>query len=139
MSKYQELKQLCKSYALEFKDCGNGHVQIKGHGSLVNYWPESKRRTAFVKATGESVPHCSNWDAVKLCMQNGKVGLKPRKKAITKEAAKDIKPTLTNPMQHESFYNGETPPWEFPGPYIGCIETLEQDFINKWDLSERLL
>lgn len=45
------------------------------------------------------------------------------------------KPKLGNPMKLESFYTGETPPWEFP-EFIACIETIQQDVIDRLGLSE---
>ena len=32
------------------RDCGNGHIQIEGR-LLVNYYPDSRKRTAYVAAT----------------------------------------------------------------------------------------
>lgn len=43
-----------------------------------------------------------------------------------------------NPLQLESFYNGEKPPWEYP-EYIYCIEGLLQESIDRLDLSESVV
>lgn len=107
-------RALAKSHALEFKDCGGGHVQIKGNGILVNYYPDSKNRTAYI-AGGETIKHCNPYNAVKLCLVgNKKVKLKPKKKPSKHGPAFDPKPVTTNPAGIRNFYNGEKPPWEYP-------------------------
>jgi len=35
---------------VEFKDCGNGHIQLKGQ-LLVNYYPQSSKCSAYVAGT----------------------------------------------------------------------------------------
>lgn len=46
-----KLKKLTDEKGLQVVDCGNGHLQIRGGALLVNYWPESKRRSAYVAGT----------------------------------------------------------------------------------------
>lgn len=64
---------------------------------------------------------------------------KPKKKRISKP--KEFKyppnrgPKQTNPLCRQSFYSGDKPPWEFPD-YVDCIETVQQDVIDRLDLSE---
>ena len=112
-------KALAESHGLKFKDCSNGHVQIEGHGIQVNYWPNSKKRTACVK-NGESVLHCSPWDAVRLAMVSGKPGLKPKNKNISKNGPDfKVKSARTNPAGIKHFYAGNILPWEFP-TFIMC-------------------
>lgn len=112
-NKYNELELLAKSHSIEFTDLGNGHVQLKGHGTLVNYWPESKNKTVHVK-NGETIKHCSAWDAVRICMTSGKPGLRPKLKNISKNGPSfDLFPITTNPSGLRNFYNGKIPPWEF--------------------------
>ena len=119
MDHSEELERLAKAYSLTFKNLGNGHLQIEGHGAQVNYWPNSKNRTAHVKG-GESTKHCAPWDVVRLCLQSGKQGLSPKKKNITKNKPQmDLKPVRTNPAGIKNFYKGLIPPWEFP-TMIGC-------------------
>lgn len=110
----QQTKMLAESHALDFKDHGNGHVQISGHGMLVNYWPESKNRTAQISG-GETVKHCSPFDAVKLCMAQDRVVLKPGKKPSVNGPDFDLKPITTNPAGIKHFYDGSRPPWDFDG------------------------
>lgn len=119
MNEIQKLQKLVESQALEFRDCGKGHIKISGHGSVVNYWPLSRKRTAHLEG-GESIPNCSHWDAVKLCLNAGKPGLAPPKKRITKNPPQvDLKDTKTNPARICHLYNGKTPPWEYP-TFIAC-------------------
>ena len=47
------LVKLASDKGLKVKDCGNGHLQITGGPLLVNYYPTSKRRTAYVGSTRE--------------------------------------------------------------------------------------
>lgn len=51
---------------------------------------------------------------------------KAKRKRVRKDrynwAALCRKPKVTNPRGKTQFYNGDTPPWEFPGPLITCIE-----------------
>jgi hypothetical protein len=109
-------KALAEQHGLKFKDCGGGHVQLSNHGVLVNYYPDSKKRTAHI-AGGASVPHCSPWDAVKLCMESGKPGLKPKKRNISKNGPvrKDIRPKKTNPAGLKHFHNNDSLPWDGEG------------------------
>jgi hypothetical protein len=104
-------EQLAKANALKFTDHGNGHVQIEGHGTLVNYWPNSKSRTAHIK-NGETVKHCSPWDAVRLCLTKSSQYIKPKK--VSKNApAVELEPIKTNPAGIKNFYNGKAAPWDF--------------------------
>lgn len=109
----QQTESLAKANALEFKDHGNGHVQISGHGVLVNYYPLSKRRTAYNVSTGETIKDCGPWDAVKLCLTSAKNGMKP-KKPSKREPDVKLEPVTTNPAGLKHFYKGDVPPWEHP-------------------------
>lgn len=109
----QNTQALAESHGLEFIEHDGGHVQIKGHGVLVNYWPDSKNRTAHVHG-GQTLKHCNPYDAVKLCMTGGKTTLKP-KKAITESGPEiDLRPFTTNLAGVRHFYDGDKPPWEYP-------------------------
>lgn len=104
---------LAKSHALEFADHGGGHVQIKGHGVLVNYWPDSKNRTAYVVG-GPTVKHCNPYDAIRLCLTSGKTTLKPKAKPSNRGPDFDVRPHHANPAGIKHFYDGDKPPWEYP-------------------------
>ena len=104
---------LAKSHGLEFTNHGDGHVQIKGHGVLINYWPDSKNRTAHVHG-GQTLKHCNPYDAVKLCMTSGKTTLKPKHNPTENGPEIDLRPFTTNPAGVRHFYDGTKPPWEYP-------------------------
>ena len=111
MNKLLEIQRLAEANALKFKDCGNGHIQISGHGTMVNYWPESKKRTAH--CNGNTAPNCSAWDAVRLCLTNAKSVMKPKK--TTKNPPQvTLEPMTGNAAGIRHFYDGEKPPWEYP-------------------------
>ena len=114
---------LAKSYSLEFTDCGNGHVQIKGHGILVNYWPESKNRTAHI-AGGPTIKHCNPYDAIKLCLSGGQPKLRPKAKSTQNAPQVDLEPIRTNPAGIRHFYDGNKPPWEFPSTIMAASDLL---------------
>ncbi|MCG8434404.1 MAG: hypothetical protein MJA83_10270 [Gammaproteobacteria bacterium] len=113
----KETELLAKSYGLEFKNCGNGHLQLSNHGVLLNYWPNSKGRTAHMPQTGQKQSNCSPWDAVSLCLNAAKSGMRPallKKKKLSKNKPKvNLGSTKTNPAGIKHLYDGETPPWEF--------------------------
>lgn len=43
----KKLRRLCEKAGIRLEECDNGHYKIHG-GVLVNYWPESKMRTAYI-------------------------------------------------------------------------------------------
>lgn len=118
----QNTKLTAESHGLQFKDCGGGHVQISGHGVLVNYWPESKKRTAHIPG-GKKLTNCTPWDAVQFCLTNGKGGLRPEKKAGKKVSKNgpdfDLRPVKSKSVV-KHLYDGELAPWEYEGPMIMC-------------------
>ena len=118
MSDLKDLEMLAKSYAIDFADKGNGHIQLSGHGIMVNYYPLSKNRTVFYN--GKTVKHCTNWDAVKICLNESKQGLGMKKKDIPKNRPSFSLETIkTNPAGIKHTYKGSIPPWEFED-FIYC-------------------
>ena len=77
------------------KDCGNGHIQIKG-ALTVNYYPESKKRTAYVCGMVGSAKHVDPKKAVAMANEppfnNGfksprlKTYKKPKENLLSKNA-----------------------------------------------------
>jgi 5-methylcytosine-specific restriction endonuclease McrA len=53
MSIIAKMRKLAESQGLTVKDCGKGHIQITGGPMLVNYWPDSRKRTCYVGSTRE--------------------------------------------------------------------------------------
>lgn len=108
----RDVKSLAEANALKFKDCGNGHVQISGHGVLVNYYPMSKRRSVYCPTTGLRLSDCSAWDAARLCLsETPHDAIKPKKVSKNRPQV-DLKPVSTNPAGIKHFYSGEVPPWD---------------------------
>lgn len=68
MNEIAELKKIADGVNVRIKDCGNGHIQIEGL-MLVNWWPESKKRTAHVGATRKGFTGVSAQRAIELAMQ----------------------------------------------------------------------
>ena len=116
----KDLESLSKSYGLQVKDCGGGHWQVYGRGNLVNYWPESKAKTAQLKGH-KGIKNCLPFDVVKLAI--GQHSKKDEPKLVRPKATKVIekqkttemlhysKGTTTNPAGIKHFYHGELPPW----------------------------
>lgn len=112
-----DVKGLAESHGLQFKDCGGGHVQLLGHGSLVNYWPLSKKRTAHRVSDSRRETSVTPWDAVRLCLGAAKAGMRPKAAKYAKKKQRpdfDIRPIKTNPAGLAHFYSGNRPPWEYP-------------------------
>lgn len=132
MNKLKELRNMAESYAIEYSDKGNGHIQLSNHGILVNYWPLSKNRTCHI-ANGKTVKHCSNYDAIKLCMVSGVSGLKPKKQKIAKNVAKHSFKELKSNSVVKNLYDGEKPPWEFPTKIMCYTDILRIEASNLMD------
>lgn len=116
-------KRMAESHGLDFTDCGGGHVQIRGNGVLANYYPQSRRRTAYSPDTGERLTNCTPYNACKMAMKGAgkasdvrpKAHRKPRKNGPPED---DIKPVRTNPAGLCHVYDGDVPPWdESLGPF----------------------
>lgn len=63
----QELKRIAESRGIQVIDRGNGHLQLVGGPLLVNYYPESKKRTAYVAGTTARRTYVSPQKAVEMC------------------------------------------------------------------------
>ena len=62
-----DLKTLCKERGVEYIDRGNGHIQLKGP-LLVNYYPDSKLKSAYVAGTKKAAKRVSPEDAIAMCI-----------------------------------------------------------------------
>lgn len=65
----QLLKTLAKKNGLTVKDCGNGHVQIIGGAVVVNYWPDSRHRSAYIASTRGSKRSVTPEEAVEMALK----------------------------------------------------------------------
>ncbi len=121
----QETRAMAEAHGLKFKDCGNGHVQISGHGQLVNYYPTSKNKTLYSPTLNMREAHCTPWDAITICMKGAKSGMTPKSvKAIRKGKQRpqhDFKKVITNPAGIQHLYDGEAAPWE--GTQFICAQS----------------
>jgi hypothetical protein len=126
----EQIKTLCAQYALTFKEPSPGHVQVSGHGVLVNYWPTSKRRTAH-RIGSDPVPFCEPFDVIKLAMAKGEaVSLRPKAaKHIEKQKAPPPKspPKRSGNAGVVNLYSGEIPPWEFKSFVSSASDNLRMD------------
>ena len=61
------LTKLCQTKGVKFADRGYGHFQFRGK-SLVNYYPFSKGKTAYVAGTKKGVKNISHHKAVQMAM-----------------------------------------------------------------------
>lgn len=81
------LEEKAKKAGVECIDKGNGHFQLKG-ALLVNYYPKSKTRTAYVAGTAKGMKHVTADQAIAMCFE-APVGKKvPRKQNYRKEKEK---------------------------------------------------
>lgn len=112
-----ETKSLAKAYNVDFKECASGHIQLRAHGNLVNYWPNSKNKTMHSPTLDRHEKHVLPWDAIKLCLSDAKPGMRPMKKRdVPKNKANfSLEPARTNPSRLKHFYDGTEPPWEGEG------------------------
>lgn len=77
MSIPQPLVKAASAKGLKVVDLGCGHFQITGGPALVNYWPESKRRTAYVDGERGGKSGVTPEQAVALALK-GQPGRPPR-------------------------------------------------------------
>ena len=120
-----DTKALCEAHGLVFTDCGNGHIQIKGCGRMVNYWPLSKKQTAY-RDDGRKETNCRPYDAVRLCMGKD-VSLASKQQPAKNRPQIDLEPIVTNPAGLKHFYSGDLPPWE---ESLGNFELYYTDSIR---------
>lgn len=114
MDLIEKTKRLAESHSVQFKDCGEGHIQLRAHGNLVNYYPLSKRRTLYSPTLNRRETNCTPWDAVRVCLSEAKKNMKPipERKLPRNTPQVNLKPVRTNPAGLKHFYDGDIPPWE---------------------------
>ena len=116
-----ELKSLSAAHGIEFKDCGKGHIQLSAHGNLINYWPNSKKKTLYSPTLDLRENHVTPWDAIRLCMSKAKPGMRPkRNRDIPKNKPNfELKGVKRNPSGLKHLYSGDAAPWEGTGFEFG--------------------
>jgi HNH endonuclease len=65
----EDLRSAAKPYGLQVKECGFGHIQIHGKGLLVNYYPGSKKQSAYVSGTTRRYNHVSPARAIQMALE----------------------------------------------------------------------
>lgn len=60
------LKAMAESSDVEYLDKGNGHIQLKG-ALLVNYYPNSKNKSAYVAGTKRAAKNVTAEEAIAMC------------------------------------------------------------------------
>lgn len=78
MNAIQQLEKWCKQRGAELVERPNGHYQIKGP-LLVNYYPNSKKRSAYIAGTTEKKTNVEPAEAVAMAFKPPK-GLQKRDK-----------------------------------------------------------
>lgn len=78
-----ELKNLANSRGIEITIKPNGHVQIHGK-LLVNYYPLSKKKTAYIASTRKGVHNTTPKEAIRMSMKPPKCTKTPAKRKKTK-------------------------------------------------------
>jgi transcription elongation factor Elf1 len=68
MNYLRQLETAAKKFGATLIDCGAGHWQIRG-ALLVNYYPESKRRSAYVAGTVGGREYVSSEEAVAMAFE----------------------------------------------------------------------
>lgn len=61
----KDIETLAKERNVEYRNLGNGHIQLTGV-VLVNYYPSSRKRSAYISGSSHGIPHCSIEKAVEL-------------------------------------------------------------------------
>ena len=85
-----DFKTKAEQAGVEFIDKGNGHIQLKGP-LLVNYYPKSKTRTAYIAGTSKGTKHVTPEQAIQMCFEVPKGAKQPRKKGYFKEKQRLLK------------------------------------------------
>lgn len=83
MDYLKELKSIAKSRGIELTVRPNGHIQIHGK-LLVNYYPLSKTRTAYIAGTTGGVKNTTPKEAIRMSQKPPKCTDKPAKRKKTK-------------------------------------------------------
>lgn len=63
-----KLETLAKKSGVEYIDKGSGHIQLKGP-LLVNYYPNSKSKSAYVAGTKKAAKRVTPKEAIAMCFQ----------------------------------------------------------------------
>lgn len=90
MNDLTKLRRLAKDKGLTLVERANGHVQIVGKHLLVNYYPDSKNKTAYVGATRAGIHDVSPEKAIYMALTPPKI----RKEKVKRKHSKFYKKHL---------------------------------------------
>ena len=78
------LEALAKKRGLRIEERGLGHYQIIGGSCLVNYYPQSKRRSAYIAGSraGETRHFISPEKAIEMAFEPAPEGWRPKQSGI---------------------------------------------------------
>ena len=62
----EKLQKMCKARGVDYVDRGNGHIQLLGP-LVVNSYPDSKKRSAYVAGTTKSKTQVTPEQALAMC------------------------------------------------------------------------
>jgi len=94
----QELRDLGSHYNIRVWEVSNGHFKVQdGEGQIINYWPNSKKRTMHIQDTKWSREQCEPIDALRLAAL-GADGMKRQAPIPLKRALRAVPKT---PKQKE--------------------------------------
>ena len=82
----RELDALCTKRGLKVTELSPGHFRITGGSSIVDYWPSSKKRTAFIVGTNNSRRFVTPKEAVEMAFLPLPEGFRPIPAAPVAEA-----------------------------------------------------
>lgn len=68
MNETEQIRALAAEHGLEVREPTAGHVQLLGRGMLVNWYPTSKRRTAYCAGAHAGRPYCTARDVIELAL-----------------------------------------------------------------------
>ncbi len=74
-----KLKRIAQEKGLTIVQCSDSHLQIKGGPLLINYYPFSRRQTAYVDGTTMGQAHVTPERAVEMALGEAKAILIPKK------------------------------------------------------------
>ncbi|OYV38939.1 MAG: hypothetical protein B7Z80_08670 [Rhodospirillales bacterium 20-64-7] len=95
-----------RTRGLEVRDCGQGHLQIVGGPLLCNFYPESKKRTAYIAGTTHRHTGVTPERAVEMCFE----APKPSAMARIDQRSKNSQ-ARRNQVKRMRVRNGENCHW----------------------------
>ena len=96
MSVPKALSVAAVAKGLRVADLGCGHFQIIGGTVLVNYWPNSKRRTAYVDGERGGKSGVSPQQAVEMALRGKPVKSQPTKAVVLCPVVRDSRGSRSN-------------------------------------------